>query len=116
MVSQLFVPFIMTLGVIMIAAPGAPWGAIMSALPFLAMIGIPAESELATLMIALYLTQDSFGTACNVSGDNALAVFIDTFKEKLLVINLMKKKPKRIKIPIWQSPYRDFFIDCQYTL
>ena len=78
-----FVPFIMTLGVIMIAAPGAPGGAIMSALPFLAMIGIPAESELATLMIALYLTQDSFGTACNVSGDNALAVFIDTFKEKI---------------------------------
>ena len=80
---KLFVPFIMTLGVIMIAAPGAPGGAIMSALPFLPMIGIPAEGQLATLMIALYLTQDSFGTACNVSGDNALAVIIDTLKEKI---------------------------------
>lgn len=77
------VPFIMTLGVVMIAAPGAPGGAIMSALPFLPMIGIPVEGQLASLMIALYLTQDSFGTACNVSGDNALAIIIDSFKEKI---------------------------------
>lgn len=79
----LMVPFIMTLGVVMIAAPGAPGGAIMSALSFLPMIGIPVEGALASLMIALYLTQDSFGTACNVSGDNAIAVFIDTFKERI---------------------------------
>lgn len=87
---SLFIPFIMTLGVIMIAAPGAPGGAIMSALPFLPMIGIPAEGQLATLMIALYLTQDSFGTACNVSGDNALAVIIDSFKEKITGIKFDK--------------------------
>lgn len=76
-------PFILTLGVVMIAAPGAPGGAIMSALSFLPMIGIATDSSLATLMIALYLTQDSFGTACNVSGDNAIAVIIDTFKDKI---------------------------------
>ena len=34
-------------------------------------------------MIALYLTQDSFGTACNVSGDNAIAVIIDRINDKL---------------------------------
>lgn len=76
-------PFILTLGVVMIAAPGAPGGAIMSALSFLPMIGIPVEGALASLMIALYLTQDSFGTACNVSGDNAIAVIIDTFKDRI---------------------------------
>ena len=79
----LMFPFILTLGVVMIAAPGAPGGAIMSALSFLPMIGIAVDSSLATLMIALYLTQDSFGTACNVSGDNAVAVIIDTFKDKI---------------------------------
>lgn len=80
---HLMVPFIMTLGVVMIAAPGAPGGAIMSALSFLPMVGIPVEGALASLMIALYLTQDSFGTACNVSGDNAIAIIVDTFKERI---------------------------------
>lgn len=71
-------PFILMLGIAMVAAPGAPGGAVMSALPFLYMIGITGE-ELQGLMIALYLTQDSFGTAANVSGDNAIAVFVDWF-------------------------------------
>ena len=71
-------PFILMLGIAMVAAPGAPGGAVMSALPFFYMIGITGE-ELQGLMIALYLTQDSFGTAANVSGDNAIAVFVDWF-------------------------------------
>ena len=71
-------PFLLMLGVAMVAAPGAPGGAVMSALPFFYMIGITGE-ELQGLMIALYLTQDSFGTAANVSGDNAIAVFVDWF-------------------------------------
>ena len=71
-------PFLLMLGVSMVAAPGAPGGAVMSALPFFYMIGITGE-ELQGLMIALYLTQDSFGTAANVSGDNAIAVFVDWF-------------------------------------
>lgn len=68
--------FIMMLGIAMVAAPGAPGGAIMSALPFLPMVGI-VSSALQQLMISLYITQDSFGTAANVSGDNAIAVFVD---------------------------------------
>lgn len=68
--------FIAMLGVAMVAAPGAPGGAIMSALPFLPMVGIVSDA-MQQLMITLYLTQDSFGTAANVSGDNAIAVFID---------------------------------------
>ena len=75
-------PFILILGIAMVAAPGAPGGAIMSALPFLPMIGIPSEGGLASLMIALYLTQDSFGTAANVSGDNAIAAVVDHLNKK----------------------------------
>ncbi|MGF3114538.1 dicarboxylate/amino acid:cation symporter [Facklamia sp. P12945] len=68
--------FICMLGIAMVAAPGAPGGAIMSAVPFLPMVGIVGDA-MQQLMISLYLTQDSFGTAANVSGDNAIAVFID---------------------------------------
>ena len=75
-------PFILMLGIAMVAAPGAPGGAIMSARPFLPMIGIPSDGGLASLMIALYLTQDSFGTAANVSGDNAIAAVVDHLNKK----------------------------------
>ena len=76
-------PYIAMLGIAMVAAPGAPGGAIMSALPFFPMVGIPTEGGLASLMIALYLTQDSFGTACNISGDNAIAVVVDKINSKM---------------------------------
>ncbi|AXT45606.1 MULTISPECIES: dicarboxylate/amino acid:cation symporter [Chromobacterium] len=69
-------PFILLLGVTMVAAPGAPGGAVMSALGILAsMLHFP-EASLA-LMIALYLAQDSFGTACNVTGDGVIALWLD---------------------------------------
>lgn len=73
--------FIAVLGIAMVAAPGAPGGAIMSALPFLPMVGIISDT-MQQLMISLYITQDSFGTATNVSGDNAIAVFIDRLYKK----------------------------------
>ncbi|WP_024614145.1 dicarboxylate/amino acid:cation symporter [Clostridium sp. Ade.TY] len=76
-----FFGFITMLGVTMIAAPGVPGGAVMAALGVLqANLGFN-EAQLA-LMIALYITQDSFGTACNVSGDNAIALIVDKFKFK----------------------------------
>ena len=83
------VPFIMTLGVAMVASPGAPGGSIMTALPFLYMIfgreaGDP-NGPICALMVALYITQDSFGTACNVSGDNAIGVIVDTIYRKFIV-------------------------------
>lgn len=80
----IIVPFIMTLGIAMMASPGAPGGSIMTALPFLPMVGIPSDSAIASLLIALYITQDSFGTACNVSGDNAIAVVIETIYQKYI--------------------------------
>ena len=71
-------PFIMMLGIIMIAAPGAPGGAVMSAIGLLtSMLGFN-ESQVA-LMIALYLAQDSFGTATNVTGDGVIAIWMDRF-------------------------------------
>ena len=78
------VPFVMTLGIAMMASPGAPGGSIMSALPFLPLVGIAPESAIASLLIALYITQDSFGTACNVSGDNAISVSVDTIYQKYI--------------------------------
>ena len=70
------IPFILTLGVVMLAAPGVPGGAVMSAVGLLgSMLGF-SEGAIA-LMIALYMAQDSFGTACNVTGDGAIAVLVD---------------------------------------
>lgn len=75
---ETMLPFIMMLGVIMIAAPGAPGGGVMSALGLLtSMLGF-GEASIA-LMIALYLAQDSFGTACNVTGDGVIALWADRF-------------------------------------
>jgi len=76
------VGFILMLGITMVAAPGVPGGAVMAALGILeSMLGF-GEAELA-LMIALYLTQDSFGTACNVSGDNAIALIVDKIAQRM---------------------------------
>lgn len=82
------VPFIMTLGVAMVASPGAPGGSIMTALPFLYMVygttaGDP-NGAICAITVALYITQDSFGTACNISGDNAIGVIVDTIYKKFI--------------------------------
>ena len=72
----LFLHFIMLLAVCMVAAPGVPGGAVMAALgPLAGILGFSPEAQ--ALMIALYIAMDSFGTACNVTGDGALAVIID---------------------------------------
>ena len=72
----LFLHFILLLGVCMVAAPGVPGGAAMAALgPLAGVLGFTPEAQ--ALIIALYIAMDSFGTACNVTGDGALAVIID---------------------------------------
>ena len=68
--------FICMLGIAMVAAPGVPGGAIMAALGLLqSMLGF--DETLQALMIALYIAMDSFGTACNVTGDGAIALVVD---------------------------------------
>lgn len=84
----LILQFIAVLGIAMVAAPGAPGGAVMSALPFVGMIGFATDSPQASLLITLYLTQDSFGTAANVSGDNAVALIVDKYYFK----NILKRE------------------------
>lgn len=72
----MMMPFIFMLGIIMIAAPGVPGGAVMAALGLLStMLGFD-ETALG-LMIGLYMAQDSFGTAANVTGDGAIAMIVD---------------------------------------
>ena len=62
----------------MIAAPGVPGGAVMAAIGLLGtMLGF--DEAMIALMIALYMAQDSFGTAANVTGDGALAIIVDKF-------------------------------------
>ncbi len=74
----MFAGFICMLGITMVAAPGVPGGAIMAALGLLqSMLGFDQEAQ--ALMIALYIAMDSFGTACNVTGDGAIALIIDKF-------------------------------------
>ena len=79
---EMFVGFIMMLGITMIAAPGVPGGAIMAAVALLqSMLGF--DETLIGLMIALYITMDSFGTACNVTGDGAIAMVMNRVNRKL---------------------------------
>lgn len=74
--AGLFAGFIAMLGITIIAAPGVPGGAIMASLGLLtSMLGF-SEADNA-LMIALYIAMDSFGTACNVTGDGAIALIIN---------------------------------------
>ena len=76
-----FSGFIFMLGIIMVAAPGVPGGAIMAAIGVLeSMLGF-SETQIA-MMIALYIAMDSFGTACNVTGDGAIAVVVDKIASK----------------------------------
>ncbi|MCG3088563.1 dicarboxylate/amino acid:cation symporter [Sporosarcina cyprini] len=76
-----YFPFILMLGVTMIAAPGVPGGAVMAAVGLLGTM-LHFDESMIALMIALYMAQDSFGTATNVTGDGALAMIVDRFTPK----------------------------------
>lgn len=76
-----YIGFIFMLGITMVAAPGVPGGAVMAAIGLLqTMLGF--DETMVALMIALYLAQDSFGTATNVTGDGALSMIVDRFSKK----------------------------------
>ncbi len=78
--------FIFMLGIAMIAAPGVPGGAIMAALGVLnSILGFNTEQQ--SLMIALYIAMDSFGTACNVMGDGAIAVIVDKISKNKTIMS-----------------------------
>ena len=78
---SLFTEFILILAITMVAAPGVPGGAIMAALAVLQSVLGFNEEQLA-LMVSLYIAMDSFGTACNVTGDGAIAVIVNRLQGK----------------------------------
>ncbi|MGG5461640.1 dicarboxylate/amino acid:cation symporter [Clostridium sp. B9] len=81
----LMLPFILMLGVTMVAAPGVPGGGVMAALGLLeGMLGFGNVEK--SLMIALHAAQDSFGTATNVTGDGAIAIIVEA---------ILKRKSKK---------------------
>ena len=72
----MFAPIVFMLGVTMVAAPGVPGGGVMSALGLItSMLGFTDPMQ--QLIIALHFSQDSFGTATNVTGDQAIALIVD---------------------------------------
>ncbi len=77
----MFAGFICMLGVTMVAAPGVPGGAIMAALAVLQSI-LGFDESMQALMIALYIAMDSFGTACNITGDGAIALIMNKITGK----------------------------------
>lgn len=73
--------FCALLGVFAIGAPGVPGGTVMASLGLIT--GILGFDETGTaLMLTIFALQDSFGTACNVTGDGALALILTGFAEK----------------------------------
>lgn len=82
--TAMFMGFIAMLGVSIIAAPGVPGGSIMASLGILSSILGFSDADNA-LMIALYISMDSFGTACNVTGDGAIAQIVDRIFHKKVI-------------------------------
>lgn len=77
----LFLHFMLLLAVCMVAGPGVPGGAVMAALgPLASVLGF--NTDMQALIIALYIAMDSFGTACNVTSDGAIALTIDRWFRK----------------------------------
>ncbi len=73
--------FCILLGVFAIGAPGVPGGTVMASLGLI--IGVLGFDETGTaLMLTIFALQDSFGTACNVTGDGALTLMLTGYVKK----------------------------------
>ena len=73
--------FVILLGVFAIGAPGVPGGTVMASLGLIT--GILGFDENGTaLMLAIFALQDSFGTACNVTGDGALTLILTSYADR----------------------------------
>lgn len=77
----MMVLFCMLLGVFAIGAPGVPGGTAMASLGLITGVLLFDETGTA-LMLTIFALQDSFGTACNVTGDGALTLFLTGYAEK----------------------------------
>ena len=73
--------FVLLLGIFAIGAPGVPGGTVMASLGLITgVLGFDASGT--ALMLAIFALQDSFGTACNVTGDGALTLILTGYAEK----------------------------------
>ncbi len=73
--------FILLLGIFAIGAPGVPGGTVMASLGLITgILGFDANGT--ALMLAIFALQDSFGTACNVTGDGALTLILTGYAKK----------------------------------
>lgn len=89
-----FLHFTLMLGIVMVAAPGVPGGCIMAALaPLASILGFDTEAQ--ALMIALYIAMDSFGTACNVTSDGAIAIVVDKINENHTISHKLSSRYPR---------------------
>lgn len=77
----MMVLFCMLLGIFAIGAPGVPGGTVMASLGLITGVLLFDETGTA-LMLTIFALQDSFGTACNVTGDGALTLFLTGYAEK----------------------------------
>lgn len=74
--------FILLLGLFAIGAPGVPGGTVLASLGLI--ISVLQFDEAGTaLLLTIFALQDSFGTACNVTGDGALTLITDTYEKKM---------------------------------
>ena len=74
--------FILLLGLFAIGAPGVPGGTVLASLGLIISVLQFDESGTA-LLLTIFALQDSFGTACNVTGDGALTLITDTYEKKI---------------------------------
>lgn len=75
--------FVVLLGIFGIGAPGVPGGTVMASLGLITgVLGFDADGT--ALMLTVFALQDSFGTACNVTGDGALTLMLSRFADKNL--------------------------------
>ena len=73
--------FCLLLGIFAIGAPGVPGGTVMASLGLITGI-LLFQNDGTALMLAIFALQDSFGTACNVTGDGALTLMLTGYAEK----------------------------------
>ena len=74
-----FAEYVLLLSVLAVAAPGVPGGMVIAAAPIAeSVLGIPPEHY--AMLMAAYLSIDGVGTACNLTGDGAIAIVVDRFR------------------------------------
>lgn len=76
-----YTEYILLVSLIAVASPGVPGGVVL-ATQAVAEAALGFTPERYAIMIALYLALDGMGTACNLTGDGAIALIVDKFREK----------------------------------